>query len=82
MPVKILLVTNGRYAAGSGERERVGDTILSRGRWRGGPVFLKVILGFSILIAVRLQELGPHRQTKRGKTFTHVDELSRALSNL
>lgn len=57
--MKSLTVTNGRGAVG-GVR---GGTVL-RGRGRsGGPVFFKVVVGLSVVVAVGLQELGPHRQT-------------------
>lgn len=45
-----------------------GCTVLSRRRGSGGPVFLKIVVGLSVLAAVRLQELGPHRQTESSKT--------------
>lgn len=48
--------TNGRR----GHAAR--DTVLSRVGRRRGSVFLKVVLGLSVLIDVRLQELCPHRQ--------------------
>ncbi len=51
--VKTVTVTNERYVAGSWWR--ASDTVLRRGGWRGGSVLLKVILGFSILVAVRPQ---------------------------
>lgn len=55
---------------------RVLNTILSRGRrWRGGGVLLKVVPGLSVLIAVRLQELGSHRQTGSNKKFRIIEIL-------
>lgn len=58
------------------------DTILSREVRRGGSVLLKVFLGISILVAVRPQELGPHRQTakkKHSKTIMYGDDLMKSL---
>lgn len=46
----------------------VRGTVLSRRGRSGGPVLLKIIVGFSVVVAVGLQELGPHRQTESSKT--------------